>query len=227
MVKKETAFIGNYKIVTITSGKLEQNCFIVQHLDSGDIIVIDPGGAADEIINTISQDGGQLKHVLLTHGHFDHVGAVKSICDNYGLPYWVDIADIKLLRRAPIYAISMEKRNFEISLDFKHFIGPISEWGGNIIEIISTPGHTPGSVCFLIDNMVFTGDIILTEQKVKIELPGFDNSVLSTSINRILFDLSDDTFFFPGHGEPDTIKNIRKWWSEISYRAEILKTDKI
>ena len=227
MAKKETLLIGNYKIVTITSGKLEQNCFIVQHLDSGDMIVIDPGGAANEIINTISQDGGQLKLVLLTHAHFDHVGAVKSICDHYSLPYWLHNADTKLLRRAPIYAISMEKRNIEISPDYKHFIGPISEWGGNIIEIINTPGHTPGSVCFLIDNMVFTGDIILTEQKVKVELPGFDNSELSTSINRILYDLAADTFFFPGHGGPDTIENIRKWWSNISNRTEILKTDNI
>lgn len=227
MAKKETVFIGNYKIVTITSGKLEQNCFIVQHLDSGDMIVIDPGGAANEIINTISQDGGQLKLVLLTHAHFDHVGAVKSICDHYSLPYWLHSADTKLLRRAPIYAISMEKRNIEISSDYKHFNGPISEWGGNTIEIIHTPGHTPGSVCFLIDNMLFTGDIILTEQKVKVELPGFDNSELSTSINRILYDLAADTFFFPGHGGPDTIENIRKWWSNNSNRTEILKTDNI
>jgi hydroxyacylglutathione hydrolase len=227
MVKKVIAFIGKYKIVTITSGKLEQNCFIVQHVDSCDMIVIDPGGAANEIINTISQDNGQLKLVLLTHAHFDHVGAVKAICDHYDLPYWVHSADIKLLRRAPIYAISMEKRNIEISLNFKHFIGPISKWGGNIIEIIHTPGHTPGSVCFLIDNMVFTGDIILTKQKLKVELPGFDNSVLSNSINRILYDLSAETVFFPGHGEPDTIENIRKWWSDINNRTEILKTDNL
>lgn len=227
MTKKETTFIGHYKIVTITSGKLEQNCFIVQHLDSGDMVVIDPGGAAIEIINTISKYGGQLKLVLLTHAHYDHVGAVKSICDHYNLSYWLHSADTKLLKRAPIYSISMEKRNIEISSDYKHFIGPISEWGGNIIEIIYTPGHTPGSVCFLIDNMVFTGDIILTEQKVILELPGFDSSELSTSINRILYDLADDTFFFPGHGRPNTIKNIRKWWTDKSNRIQTLKTENI
>jgi hydroxyacylglutathione hydrolase len=227
MTKKETAVVGNYKIVTITSGKLEQNCFIVKHLNSGDMIVIDPGGATSVIIDTINLEGGQLKLVLLTHGHFDHVGGVKTICDEYRLPYWIHSGDIKLLKRAPTYAISMEKRIIEISADFKHFDGSISGWGGSTIEIIHTPGHTPGSVCFLMDNMVFTGDIILTEQKIKVELPGFDTTELAHSINRILFDLEPGTHFFPGHGGADIIGNIKHWWENNSNRSEILKIENI
>jgi glyoxylase-like metal-dependent hydrolase (beta-lactamase superfamily II) len=174
--------------------------------------VIDPGFASNDIKNTIELEGGQLKLVLLTHGHFDHVGGVKAICDYYKLPFWIHSSDIKLLKRAPVYAISMEKRIIEISSDYKQFEGPISDWGGSTIEIIHTPGHTPGSVCFLIENMVFTGDIILVENSIQVELPGFDNAELLSSVNRILHDLEPDTHFFPGHGSANIISNIRYWW---------------
>lgn len=227
MVRKETLFVDNYKVIIITSGKLEQNCYLVKHFESADMLLIDPGGAVNEVKKAIEEEGGQLKLVLLTHGHFDHVGGVKPICDHYNLPFWLHSGDVKLLKRAPIYSISMEKRVIEISSDYKHFDGPVVDWGGDQIDIINTPGHTPGSVCFSLANMVFTGDIILKEQKVKVELPGFNNIDLSSSVENLLFNLPAETHFFPGHGYPDSIGNIRLWWQQVNPRIENMKIDNL
>ncbi len=212
MKRKEILFVGDYKITVITSGKLEQNCFLVKHIPSSDLLLIDPGQAVPEILSEIEHDGGQLKLVLLTHAHFDHVGGLKSVCEHFDLPFWFHRADMKLLRRAPIYAISMEKRAVEISTNYKFIEGPITGWGGETIEIINTPGHTPGSVCFHFGNMLFSGDIILTEQKIKLELPGYNNLELLESISHILYDLPGETAFFPGHGKAETINSIKLWW---------------
>lgn len=212
MIRKEIDFVGNYKIITITSGKLEQNCFLVKHLPSSDLLLIDPGQAVPEIISAIDNECGQLKLVLLTHAHFDHVGGLKGICEHFDLPFWFHSADMKLLRRAPIYAISMEKRALEISSNYKFFEGPISGWEGDVVQVINTPGHTPGSVCFNFGKILFSGDIILTEQKIKLELPGYNNTELLESISHILYDLPGDTAFFPGHGKAETIDSIKRWW---------------
>jgi hydroxyacylglutathione hydrolase len=212
MIQKEIVFIGEYKITVITSGKLEQNCFMVKHIPSSDLILIDPGQATREILEEIEEEGSKLKIVLLTHAHFDHVSGLKTICEHFDLPFWFHRADMKLLRRAPIYAISMEKRVLEISTNYKFIEGPIAEWGGETIYVINTPGHTPGSVCFHFGNMLFSGDIILTEQKIKLELPGYNNIELLESITHILYDLPGETVFFPGHGKIETINKIKLWW---------------
>jgi hydroxyacylglutathione hydrolase len=212
MVRKETKLAGNYKITVITSGKLEQNCFLVKHVPSSDLLLIDPGQAVPEILSEIDSEGGKLKLVLLTHAHFDHIGGLKPVCEHFDLPFWVHSADVKLLRRAPIYAISMEKRALEISTNYKLIEGPLTGWAGETINVLNTPGHTPGSVCFNFGEMLFSGDIILTEQKIKLELPGFNNEELLNSISHILYDLPGDTVFFPGHGNVSTIDGIREWW---------------
>jgi hydroxyacylglutathione hydrolase len=214
MAKIEKISINEYKVITITSGLLRQNCFLVKHIPSGDLLLIDPGGAVPDIINTINEEGGNLKLVLLTHAHFDHVGGIKPICETYKLPFWIHSADIKLLKRAPIYAISMEKRVIEISSNYKFIEGPIVEWGGDTIEIIYTPGHTQGSVCFRFSKMIFTGDVILTEQDNKLKLPGFDDTYLTESITGILNELPADTILFPGHGKSETMESIILWWAK-------------
>lgn len=221
MIKLDTVYISDYKVVTITSGRLEQNCFLVKHLSSGDLLLIDPGEAVPEIMSYIESEGADLKLVLLTHAHFDHVSGIKPICEQYNLPFWIHSADIKLLKRAPIYAISMEKRILEISSNYKTFDGPVADWSGESIKIIHTPGHTAGSVCFSFGEMLFTGDIILREQKIKLDLPGFNDMELSKSISHILLDLPGETTFFPGHGKADSIANIRLWWEENTNRLNI------
>lgn len=216
MAKKEIFFVENYKVTIITWGKLHQNCFLVKHIPSGDMLLIDPGGAVADIILAIDDEGGSLKLVLLTHAHFDHVGGVKPICEKYQLPFWIHAADIKLFKRAPIYAISMEKRVIEISLNYKFFDGSILEWGGDPIHVIDTPGHTPGSVCFNIGKMIFTGDIILADQDKKLELPGFNDIQLSESVYKILKQLPGDTHFCPGHGKVESSETIKIWWEKNS-----------
>lgn len=214
MAKTETFFVDKYKVIVITSGRLQQNCFLVKHLLSCDLLLIDPGGAAPDIIKTIDNEGGQLKLILLTHAHFDHVGGVKLICEHYAVPFWMHSGDSKLLKRAPIYAISMEKRIIEISTDYKPIDGPVTGWDGETINVIYTPGHTPGSVCFSFGKMIFSGDIILIEQDNKLELPGYNVTQLSESVLRILYTFSGDTILFPGHGKPDSIRETRLWWEK-------------
>jgi hydroxyacylglutathione hydrolase len=223
MPRIEGMLVGDYKVTIITSGRLVQNCYLVKHIPSGDILVIDPGGGVQQVISEIDNEGGQLRLILLTHGHYDHVAGVKQVCEKYGLPFYIHQADVKLLKRAPMYAISMEKRIIEVSSNYQFLEERISEWNGDSISVINAPGHTPGSVCFYFGNMVFTGDIILTEHEASPGLPGYDHSELAASVSRILNELPGDTIFFPGHGKSDTINNIRNDWKNNKLKLKINK----
>ena len=216
--------LGNYKVITITSGRLMQNCYLIKYLPSGELLIIDPGLGVKEIIEAIEKEGAVLTLILLTHGHYDHVAGVKQVSEKYQLPFYIHDADIRLLKRAPMYAISMEKRILEISSNYKCIDGSISPWKADPVEVISTPGHTPGSVCFYFGNMVFTGDIILTEHEASPGLPGYNQTDLNQSVSNILALLPGGTHFFPGHGKNDTIDNIKDIW-EHSKQYNLLKSD--
>ncbi len=205
--------LNSYKIITIKTGRLRQNCYLIRHNPSNDLLLIDPGSDSTQILDAIEREGSKLKLILLTHGHYDHMGAIKIISEKFKLPFFIHQDDLKLFTRAPMYALAFEKKMLEISKNHRFFSQEKMVWSGDPIHIMHIPGHTPGSVCIRVMNFAFTGDTLLREFPNNINLPGENLAELYISVERILTTLEVDTILFPGHGDSWSLGEAAKWWS--------------
>ena len=198
----------------ITDKLWKENCYLVTHENSGKQIIIDPGAIPNKIIEIIEKHGnGKIEHILLTHAHFDHIGAVSSISKYFNTPCLVHEGDYKLLKQGTMYAIRFGGHAFKIpdnvikfSLDFK------IEIANKTILIIETPGHTKGGVTFVFDGFIFTGDSLLYKSIGRADLPGSDLESLKYSVDKILNSNKDETIIFSGHGIHWSISEAKKWW---------------
>jgi len=206
--------VGDYQIQTIPSGRWRQNGYIIHHIPSSHLLLIDPGGEEKTVLEGIQQKGGNLSNIILTHAHYDHVGALNAVCSDLDLPFILHRADYRLLRQAPLYGISFEKREIQIPHHHNFLDDVTLEWLGEPIQVFYTPGHTKGSVCYHCGNIAFTGDTILHEMVVRTDLPGSNLEVLSASITDLLEELPAETWLFPGHGNPWQVKEARVWWEQ-------------
>ena len=208
--------LGEHQIATIVTGdSWRQNCYLLTHVPSGDQVVIDPGDSPDAIVQAVLDGGAQLRHVLLTHGHHDHVGAVAALCRRFDLPCEVHVADSRLLMHAPMYATVFAGRKIEAPERFRTYENqPVFQLGGQSIAVINTPGHTPGSVCYHLDGCVFTGDTLLYRQVGRTDLPGGDAVTLTGSVSMLVESLPGDTVVLPGHGRSWSVAEARIWWQE-------------
>lgn len=112
--------VGNYKVVTTPTGRWRENCYLVRHVPTGDLVLIDPGDDAHLILKAIEDEGSQLKLIILTHAHHDHVGAVKSVCEKFQMHFYLHKDDVKLLNRAPPMLWLLKKRllRFRKTIDY-------------------------------------------------------------------------------------------------------------
>lgn len=185
-------------------GSLEANCYFVG--DKDELFIIDPGDMAEELYLKIQKKGYKVKYILLTHCHFDHIGAA---------------CELKALSGAKIGVAKTEKDNYEnpdINLssffgeqskrpahDFTFEDGDVLKSGNFEFLVIETPGHTSGSVCFYAGNRIFCGDTLFYLSYGRYDLPTGDYTSLKRSINDKLFCLPADTICYCGHGQETTI----------------------
>ena len=187
---------------TIVTGRWRQNCYVISDAQ-GRAIMVDPGSQADEIAAHVDRNGLHVDGILNTHGHFDHIGAVAPLVDRYHAPFYLHGADGMLLKRANLYRMMFEARDpvrvpasFEdiAALPATFTVGPF------VISWIATPGHTDGSVCFLIDDLLFSGDTLMRNAVGRTDLPGGDRARLAESLRKLM-SLPGQTVVYPGHGE--------------------------
>ena len=183
-------------------GPMQNFVYLIGDPVTRDCIVVDPAWDIEQILNTLAEDGMRLTGVLVTHTHQDHVG---------GHLFGFDIPGIEeLLERAPakVYVHKAER-------EFLHGFGSdlVKVDGGDTVEVgriavtfIHTPGHTPGSQCFLVDGRLVSGDTLFIRSCGRTDLPGSDPKEMYTSLTQRLGALPDDTVVFPGHnyGGPST-----------------------
>jgi glyoxylase-like metal-dependent hydrolase (beta-lactamase superfamily II) len=205
--------IGPFGVTTLVNGEYRQNSYVVIHRPTRSAVVIDPGSREDEIAATV--DGADVAAILLTHGHFDHLGAAHALGERWALPSRAHAREIKLIRQAPLYALRFVRKAIRAPR-----VEPLAEtldWAGGAVGIIETPGHTEGSVCFALPGMLFTGDVLLREHIGPTFYPGSDSAELTRSVHDLLArDLADDCVIFPGHGRPWTLREARAWWRTLS-----------
>lgn len=194
-------------ILQLPLGPIQTNCFIVGDEETKDAVVIDPGWDASRVLATLDERQWQLKHVLLTHAHFDHIGAVADVVKATGAPLAIHPLELPLLRaKGGAAAFGLPIRPCpEPSVLLE--AGQIIEAGRMRFEVLFVPGHTVGHVAFYEPRAkaVFSGDVLFNEGIGRTDFPGGDYSTLMRSIHEVLFALPDETAVYPGHGPATTI----------------------
>lgn len=196
------------KITTLPLGSYQTNCYIVRADDSKTCAVIDPGDQAEKILNYVNKEGLTIDAVLLTHGHFDHVGAVEEIVTKTGCKLWVKEADWSL-RNTPMnnYLFPLANCDFcEVYFceDFEEIRA-----GGLTFSVWETPGHTWGSVCYFCQDAIFSGDTLFAGSCGRTDLGG-DWATIQQSLER-LAELELDYKVYPGHGEATTLEHEKRF----------------
>ncbi|NLI60528.1 MAG: MBL fold metallo-hydrolase [Clostridiales bacterium] len=196
------------EVVVMPVGLLEANSYIIYDQEGKEAAVIDPGGDGESIINEINSRKLQLKYILLTHGHFDHIDAVGLLKDRIGGQIAIHKEDAD--------SLGDSHKNLSSALG-RHSIQPqadrLLEHGdslmiGNIeLKVIHTPGHSLGSLCFLTEGAVFTGDTLFRGSIGRTDFSGGDMDQLLNSIKENLLPLDKKTLVYPGHGPKTTIGN--------------------
>lgn len=171
----------------IVVGRLETNCYILKDRNVG--FIIDPGDEPNKIITAIA--GLEIKLILATHRHFDHISALKEIKQTTSAQ-----AAIHPLDWTPDFDLRLED-------------GQQIEFGTERIKVIHTPGHTPGGCCFLVGTTLFSGDTLFPGGPGNTAFSGGDEQAIYKSIREKLLVLSDETKVYPGHGPPTTIGQER------------------
>ena len=179
-------------IQKLTLGLYQTNTYLLAN--DTEAVVIDPGYEADTILDALA--GKTLKAILLTHGHFDHVGAVKELVAETGCEVWIHAAEATMppmVTAGPLY--------FTHTYDEGDTVSPIE---GLELTVLHTPGHTPGSVCLLMGNEMFSGDTLFACSFGRTDLPGGDPRKMMESLRR-LASLQGNFFIHPGHGGSTTL----------------------
>lgn len=182
------------------------NCYIVGCEKTRACAIIDPGGSFSYINERITALKLEPQMILLTHGHADHIGAVQELKDKYNIPVYIHESDAEFIKKPEInHSYNLFRKTISIDYDGLLSDGQIIELGELKIKVIHTPGHTPGGVCFKIDDIILTGDTLFNHSIGRTDLEGGSmEEIISSIVNKILI-YDDNTKIYPGHNSPTSI----------------------
>lgn len=199
------------RVLAMEVGPLAENTYLVGNPASGKAVVIDPGDEADEILRQLGARGWTLDKILLTHGHFDHVGAVAALKERTGASVHIHPADADLMRSA-----GRQGAMFGLHVpdppppDVLVREGDTVSLGDAAFLVLHTPGHTPGHVTYLSGDLAFVGDLIFEGSIGQTDLPGGSLDELLRAVREKIFTLPRDTILFPGHGPATTVGDEKR-----------------
>lgn len=183
-----------------TVGPVQENCFLFRREDSDRALIVDPGEEADKLLGAIDALGVTLDAILLTHTHFDHVGAVAPVAKATGAPVYCPKLEVPVLQDIMAFVPWDGFGPYE-SWDPEETVegGERLELAGFEIDVIFTPGHSPGHVTYATDGALFSGDVLFQGSVGRTDLPGGDWPTLAGSIQSLLDAYPDETVVHPGH----------------------------
>ena len=198
---------------TIVVGPLGVNCFILLDKQSHEGVVVDPGADGEMILSAIARFGMQVKYIINTHGHFDHIGCNRQVQALTGAELLIHEKDLWLLSEAAKSAQQYGLQAEDSPLPSRYLTdGMRLEFGSRSIEVLHTPGHTPGGCSLFLakEHLVITGDTLFADSVGRTDLPGGSQEQLIASIRAKLLPLADDTVVYPGHGPSSSIGRERR-----------------
>ena len=195
------------RVKCVPVGALLSNSYIVFDPESRIGIIIDAGDESEKIIRAVREVQVEIEGIYATHGHFDHVLAVRELKEELGCKFYIHRGDEEILSRAVSEAREVlgVERLAPPRPDKYIEEGDRITLGTEEIKVIHAPGHTPGSVCYLFDRGIFTGDLLFAGSIGRTDLLGGDLKTLVKTIKEKIFKLPDDYVIYPGHGPSSTI----------------------
>ncbi|NLU49314.1 MAG: MBL fold metallo-hydrolase [Syntrophomonadaceae bacterium] len=193
-------------------GAIAANCYVIGCEETLEGVVIDPGGSAQAILRVIKDLNLNIKYIINTHGHIDHIGANRQIKEATGAKILIHEDDAKMLTN-PASNFSMFMGRNITSPGADEFLrdGDIIKIGNTVeLEVIHTPGHSRGGVCLKTDNMIFAGDTLFAGSIGRTDFPGGSYKTLIESIKEKILCYDDDVVVYPGHGPATTVGFERK-----------------
>lgn len=216
---------GRIRVHSLEVGPLAVNAYIVEHVAERKAVLIDPGDEGERIARAVERLGLVVEKILLTHGHFDHVGAVALLRKRTGAPVCIHPDDSERMQSAGVQGLLFGLRVASPPPpDVLVREGDEVAVGEAVFRVAHTPGHTPGCVCYVGDGMAFVGDLIFAGSIGRTDLPGGDFGALIRSVEEKIFTLPGGTVLYPGHGPATTVEEEKRsnpfFTGGISWRAD-------
>lgn len=201
-----------YKITKLVLGACITNVYIVSN-SVNDAVLIDPADEADKIIDAIEEQNLNLKYIFITHGHTDHILALKEVKEHFNVPVVISkidayrLEDEELINERPYVTIPYKAVKPDILISH----GDVINLGDLSFSFYGMPGHTDGSMAIVMDDIIFSGDTLLFEKHGKTTLPGGNEELLVESINKMMKDFTGDYKVLTGHREETTLEHERMY----------------
>ncbi len=205
--------MGKLKIGRLMLGICQTNCYFVYREGTSDVIFFDPADKGEYIYETLKDKGLNVKGILLTHGHFDHIWGTNKLRELSGAPIYAYEVEKALCEDAVTNVSDQAGRPYTVVPDRYLKDGEEITIADMTCRLIATPGHTVGSCCYYFeeDGLLLAGDTLFQESVGRTDLPTGSMSALVRSIRERLFVLPDETKVYPGHGETTTIGDEKKY----------------
>ncbi|MBI2724510.1 MAG: MBL fold metallo-hydrolase [Chloroflexi bacterium] len=196
----------------IVVGSFQENCWVIGNRRTGEAVCVDPGDQPDEILAMARDMGVAIKYIANSHAHIDHILGVRGVRDATGARFLLHPDDLAMARGTAASAQSWMGVEIENPPDPDAFLddNAVVDVDGLQLRVLHTPGHTPGSVCFYADGVLFAGDTLFQGSIGRTDLPGGDFDQEMRSICDRLLALPDDTIVLPGHMQQTTIGDERR-----------------
>jgi glyoxylase-like metal-dependent hydrolase (beta-lactamase superfamily II) len=187
-------------------GLLQANCYLIGDANSNETAIIDPGGEPELILNVVKKHRLQVKYIFNSHGHFDHISANRPVKLATGAPILIHHADADWLINPLNPPVEFGTVEIDSPPADEYLLDNECYKIGNLaVKVIHTPGHSPGSVCFLLKDLILTGDTLFSGSIGRSDLPGGSEKEILDSINKKILILPENLLVFPGHGPATTI----------------------
>ena len=193
--------MGKLQIEKMVIGMVATNCYLVKNKETGAVLIIDPADCAQQIIAKIGQMQGTPEAVLLTHGHFDHIGAAAELKEHYGIPICAFESEREITESVSKNLSGLYGTGFTVTADRCFKDGEHAALAGFDVQVLHTPGHTLGSCCYYIaeEEVLFSGDTLFCCSVGRTDFPTGSMSQIHHSIHEKLIVLPEKTQVYPGH----------------------------
>ena len=195
-------------------GLLQVNCYIIGDEETKEAVVIDPGGDEDDILEVLKYHQLNLKYIIDTHGHFDHVDANLPLKEATGAEIAIHEADARMLVQPSEEAMFFTGNRMRASqADILLKEGDLVSFGSIRLKVLHTPGHTPGGISLVMEGQpyVYVGDLLFNGSIGRTDFPGGSFEALVAAVRTKIFTLGDNYIVYPGHGPVTTVGHERKY----------------